>query len=100
MNKLTECFKRVLSISSILNVLAQLAIKMSCIKRANIQNQFKQKHFFQREKQHVQRFKFSLLQTFHSRKGNCIFATSIEEGGVPLQNLKIYKAMAQSYQTS
>ena len=38
--------------------------KKSCIKRANNQNQLKQKPSFQRENLHVQRFNFSLLQTF------------------------------------
>ena len=42
MNKQTECLKTILSVSSILNVLAPLAKKIALYKKANKQNQFKQ----------------------------------------------------------
>ena len=81
MNKYTERLKIILTFSSILKVLAPLA---SYIKRANNQNQFKQNLPFRRVKEHVQRCNFSLLQTFHSRKCNSIFATSVIKVGVSL----------------
>ena len=37
----------------------------------------------------MQRFNFSLLQTFHSRKCDGIFAKSVIEVGVQFQNLKV-----------
>ena len=69
MNKQTELLNTIRSVSSILKVLALLAAKnVFCIKRANNQNQLKQKPSVQREKQHLQRFNFSLLQTSQQQK--------------------------------
>ena len=64
---------------------------MSWIKRAKKKkkNQFKQKPSFQREKEHVERFSFSLLQTFHSRKRSSVCERSVIEVEVLLQNLKV-----------
>ena len=61
---------------------------MSWIKQAK-KNQFKQKPSFPREKEHVERFSFSLLQTFHSRKRSSVCERSVIEVGVLLENLKV-----------
>ena len=45
-----------LSVSSILEVLTPPVQKNSCRKKANKQDQFKQKQFFKRQKDRVQRF--------------------------------------------
>ena len=63
--------------------------RVSCIKRAIKQNKFTQKPSSQGEKDHVQRFNFSLIQTFYSRKCDSIFVMSVIKVGVPLQNLKV-----------
>ena len=71
---------------------------MCCIKIANKQNEFKQNLRFEREKEHVQRFNFHLLQTFHCRKCNSIFAASVMDVGFPLQNLKVCFGFLCRYQ--
>ena len=80
--------KTILSVSSILKVLAPPA-KKSFDEKSKQTKSISENPSFQREKWHVQRFNFSLLQTYHSRKCANIFATLVIEIGVRLQNFKV-----------
>ena len=79
MNKYTERLKTILSVSLILKVQAPIAKKSVLYKKSKQTKSILTKPSFLREKKHVQRFNFSLFQTFSSRKFDNIFAMPVIE---------------------